>query len=100
MSVSNVCAQLTADPSILISAFHNQLTADRTQAVPAINHTKLSILWCNGRVEAFFLGTVTIHCDINTLIIEYHTDYLEVTVKRTTNHHSSQYKIERDLEAN
>lgn len=42
MSASNVFAQLTADPSVPVSAFHNQLTA--TQAVQAINHAKFSTL--------------------------------------------------------
>lgn len=53
-------AQFTADPSMFIFVFHSQLTADRGQAVPAINHTRLiqrfnehvGLFWVRGPVSA------------------------------------------------
>lgn len=111
MSVNNVCAQLTADPSMLISAFHNQLTADRTQAVPAINHTKLSILWCNGHVEPFLIlvcvpatmPNISWHCNIKSELILHNKKKIKIHCdidKSTINHQSSHNKIEKNLQAN
>lgn len=48
-------AQFTAAPSMFIFVFHSQLTADRRQAVLAINHTPLRIQRFNEHVGLFWV---------------------------------------------
>lgn len=60
---------------MLVPAFLNHLSTDKSQAVAAINHSNLSTLWINGRVELFVdvvcvlaaKADVSWHCEIKNM---------------------------------